>query len=417
MDDARRQVLAAIDDAETLELLRAMVSYPSYCGDEGPLAEYLAGWLRAHGFETTLADAEPGRPNVVGTLPGTGGGASLMFNGHLDIDPLPLSYERDPWTCTIENGRMYGHGIRNMKGGDAAMLAAAAAIQRSGVRLRGDLIVACVVGELQGGIGTEALIRGGLVPHYAIVPEPTWLNVRTVHAGVLEFLVHVTGRSAGLDPKAPSVNAVEKMARVVQAIPGVELRHRPNPELPDLPRVRVGGIIGGLGQDYALWRPAYVPDRCTIAVDVRLLPDQTIESVGEDFAALFARLRAEDPELRLEMALPPAAYAPPWRAMKLAMPPLNLPRDDALVQTVSQIHREVLGRDPDHIGPLLPTSYAGADSGHLFAAGTRAINYGPTTDSPLNSYVDLEMLRACTRVLALSALDLCNADPPAPLSQ
>src|SRR5579884_1084659 len=246
MDDAQRQVLAAIDEAETLELLRAMVSYPSFCGDEGPLAEYLAGWLDEHGFEARLADAEPGRPNVVGTLAGTGGGASVMFNGHLDIDPLPLSYERDPWTCTIEGGRMYGHGIRNMKGGDAAMLAAAAAIQRSGVRLRGDLVVACVVGELQGGIGTDALIRDGLVPHYAIVPEPTWLNVRTIHAGVLEFLVHVTGRSAGLDPKAPSVNAVQKMARVVEAIPTVALRHRPNPELPDLPRIRVGGIMGGL---------------------------------------------------------------------------------------------------------------------------------------------------------------------------
>lgn len=168
----REAVLAQIDRDELVELTRQLAAFRSFSGEERALAEWVAAWLAREGFDAALPEAEPGRPNAVGILHGEGAGPSLMFNGHLDIDPVRADYPGDPWACYVENGRLYGHGIQNMKAGVAAMLGAAAAVRRAGVPLRGRLIVAGVVGELQGGVGTVALLDAGLVPTTPSCPSP-----------------------------------------------------------------------------------------------------------------------------------------------------------------------------------------------------------------------------------------------------
>src|SRR4029453_6136911 len=134
------------------------------------------------GFESRLQEVDPGRFQTIARLPGTGGGTSLMFDGHIDIDPIPSGWKRDPWTPTIEGDRFYGAGIYNMKGGDAAMIMAAVAAKRAGVPLRGDVVFACVDGELQGGVGTVHLLKRGVRADWAIVPEPySTRNIITKH--------------------------------------------------------------------------------------------------------------------------------------------------------------------------------------------------------------------------------------------
>jgi acetylornithine deacetylase len=96
------------------------------------------------GYRVDLQEVEPGRFQTVAVLEGSGGGKSLMFNGHIDIDPLALGWRRDPWTPTVEGDRLFGAGVNNMKGGVTAMISAAEAIRKSGVRLKGDLVVAWV---------------------------------------------------------------------------------------------------------------------------------------------------------------------------------------------------------------------------------------------------------------------------------
>jgi acetylornithine deacetylase len=406
----REAVLAQIDRDELVELTRQLAAFRSFSGEERALAEWVAAWLAREGFDAALPEAEPGRPNAVGILHGEGAGPSLMFNGHLDIDPVRADYPGDPWACYVENGRLYGHGIQNMKAGVAAMLGAAAAVRRAGVPLRGRLIVAGVVGELQGGVGTVALLDAGLVPDYAIVPEPTWLNIRTVHAGWWQLLIHVRGQSGWIGSMhlQKTVNAVTQMARVIAALETVEFRYTPVPELPGLPRLLIGGIIGGLGESYQRWRPSMVPDRCTIALDVRLVPGQTIEAAVADIERVLDRLRAADPDLDVWVELPPATYRPPWRANKHGIPALHTPVDAPLVQVTRRNHCAVRGGGPAPNGAVLPNSYAGADSGHLAAAGASVINYGPSGPVMVPSWVELDHLEACARVLALTAVDLCG---------
>ncbi len=404
------RLLELISEAELIEITRRLHRFPSFSRDEKEVAADFADQLDSLGLEVELHEVEPGRPNVIGRLRGGGGGPSFMLNGHLDIDPIPLGYQGDPWDFRREDGKLIGHGIRNMKAGVAAMAGAAGALARFNRALRGDLIVAAVVGELQGGIGTVHHLKEGIVPDYAIVPEPTLLNIRTLHAGIAQFLISVRGKAcwAGSVHIYPHVNAVEKMCKVIEALRGISISAAPHPELPHLPRKHIGNLIGGLTQDYILWRPSYVPDYCTVVFEVRTVPGQTVEHILSDLHRVLDPLRAEDPDLVIEIEPPPAAYRPPWHGM-IQMLPMDLPKDDPLVRMVHRHHLAVLGREPEHIGFVDPGSYAGADSGHLQHAGAHVLNYGPTGHSFWEHAVEVEKLVDCARVLALVAEEVLTS--------
>lgn len=407
-------LLEHIDENEVIEIARRLQKFRSFSGEEQAAATDYAEQLESLGLEVELQEAEPGRPNVIAKLPGSGEGPSLMFNGHTDIDPIISDTEGDPFEFKIEDGMMLGHGLRNMKAGLASMAAAAGAIARAKIQLKGDLIVAGVVGELQGGIGTTHLLKQGVVPDYAVVPEPTLLNIRTMHAGQVQFVITVIGQSAWIGSLHlhPHQNAVEKMAKVIQALERLEFSAPPHPEIPGLPRKLTGNILGGFTRQHILWRPSYVPDCCSLIFEVRTVPGQTIEEITSDLRRTFEPLQAEDPELQIEIDPPPAAYDPPWKGM-IAMPPLYLPKDDPLVGIIHKHHLTVLGKEPDSIGFFNPGSYACADSGHLQHAGAHVLNYGPSGHGDIRHYgtfgVGVDYLVNCARVLALTAEEILTS--------
>lgn len=402
-----QKILSHIDEEEIVDLCTDLARIPSFSGEEGPCARFLAGRLRELGFDdVTLQEVEPNRPNVIARLKGNGTGPSFMFNGHLDIDPIPADYEAPHWRPVRRDGKLHGIGVGNMKAGDAAMVIAAAALKRSGVKLRGDVYISAVIGELQGGIGTRYMLDQGLIPDYAIVPEPTACNVRTIHAGVLEFLLHVKGKTAWIGNREllDNVHAIEKMAKASDALKTVQFRHTPRADLPGLPAIVIGGIIGGLTRDYITWRPAMVPDFCTLEVDVRLAPDMTLESTVQDIRKVLDAVAASDPDFSYEIELPPAPYRKPFQAMALFMPPNDLPVDHALAQSCRRLHRELTGKEPG-MGVFIPGSYAGADTGHLAEFGTKCLNYGPSDHSRFYNECDIDKMTLAAQVMALSAAE------------
>ena len=210
-DDAQR-VMDAVDRESILGLAQELIRIPSFKTEETQVARYIAEFLNQRGYEVQLQEVEPGRFQTIATLNGGGGGKSLMFNGHLDIDPLAMGWQRDPWTPEVDGDRLYGGGTRNMKGGVTAMIEAAESVRRSGVQLKGDLVLACVVGELQGGVGTSYLCQHGPLTDMAVVPEPFGAdNILTVHAGVLEMAIHTIGRARHISRMEESIDAIEKM--------------------------------------------------------------------------------------------------------------------------------------------------------------------------------------------------------------
>jgi acetylornithine deacetylase len=350
----------------------------------------------------------------VAKMPGTEPtiGKSMMFNGHLDIDPITENFGMNPWDIRLEGNKLWGHGLRNMKAGVASMTIAANAIKKSGVKLRGDLYVVGVVGELQGGIGTKALLDERFIKltDYAIVPEPSYLKIRTVVAGIIDMLIHVKGISewiGGMHARR-NVNAIEKACKVISALQQMKFTYKPRTDLPHLPKWNVGNIIGGLTKEYKLWRPGYVPDYCTITYEVRTLPNQTFEEVLQDVSASMRKLMEEDPDLDIEVETGPSVYREPWKGHKHCMPSAEIDANSDIVQALAKNHKAIIRKDP-HIGPENPGSYAGNDMGHLVNAGIKAITYGPTDQvQPPNHFVEVDKLMNHARVVALTTYDLCS---------
>ena len=407
MADVKERILAEIHPDEVLEFARELVRIPSYTTDETPVARFIDAFVRREGLESSLQETDPGRFQTIGRLRGRGGAPSLMFDGHIDIDPIPSGWMRDPWTPTVEDDRFYGAGIYNMKGGDAAMIMATVAARRSGVPLRGDVVLACVVGELQGGVGTVHMLRAGVRADLAIVPEPySTQNIITKHTGVVEFLIHVLGRTAHISRMEHGVNAIGKMARVVQALEGLRFRHRPDLELPGLPRLCVGSIIGGRGREWELRGPNIVPDVCSLFVDVRFNESMTPESILADVRGALDPLAAADPDLRYEIEWP---ARPERRVMREVMTPLSVPRDHPIVQTVRRNVVAIRGVEPT-IGAVPPYSYAGNDTSHLYRAGIPCCLYGPAggyDEGRADRWTSVEQIVTCARVFAGVIADVC----------
>ena len=406
-----QRVLAQLNEREIIALAGDLVRIPSFCPDETPVARFLAGYFETRGYDVELQEVEPGRFQTIATLRGTGGGQSLMFNGHLDINSLMLGGTRDPWTPIVEGRRLYGHGVQNMKGGVAAMIAAAEAVRRAGVTLRGDLVVACVAGETQGGEGTHHLIQLGVRVDGAVLPEPYGIDhLVTVHGGIVHFAIHTYGVTGHISQVEKTVHAIHHMTRVIDALKNVRFTYKPRPDLPALPRLNVGSVIGGRGSTYVLTEPPYVPDLCTAIVDVHFVPGQTVDSILADIRRVLEPLREADPQLQYEIEVPPPAFFKGRR--RLVMEPVDVPTDAAVVRSVARNHERVTGRAPKSVGALLPLSYSAGDACWLWRAGVPCVYYGPATGfqerGPDGSYILIDEMVSAARVLALTALDFCG---------
>ena len=406
-------LISRVDEKAIVGLASDLIKIPSFKTEETPVAEFLADLFRDRGYEVDLQEVEPGRLQTIATLKGAGNGCSLMLNGHTDINSLSRRWRRDPWTPTVEGDRLYGHGVQNMKGGLASIVMAAEAIRQSEVELKGDLVIACVVGETQGGEGTYFLMESGFRTDMAVVAEPFGVgNLVTVHAGIVHMAIHVYGITGHMRQTEGTVNAIYKTAKVVESLQRVHFTYQPREDMPDLPRLNVGGIIGGLGDEYVLVEPPYIPDLCTIIVDVHFVPGQTVKSIVDDIRRALDLLANEEPDLRYQLEIPPPESFKGRR--RLVMDPLDVPQDTYIVQAVARSHELVTHQPPKAVGAVLPFSYTANDTCHLWNAGIPCVLYGPAVVRGVKDEDDAcviisEMVQ-CTKVLALTALDVCNQE-------
>lgn len=410
--DEATSVFSQIDRQELIDIAHDLVRFPSIKGEETELARWLAGYFTERGYDVDLFEVEPGRFQTIATLRGEGGGKSLMLNGHIDIDPLEDGWVGDPFEVRVEDDLIFGAGIINMKGADASMIHAAEAIRKSGVKLKGDLVVALVAGELHGGLGTDMLMKSGFRTDAAIVPEAFGVrNVLTMNVGTCTVAVTVKGKSSHIMYKEDSVDAITKMLKAVPALNALEFTHEPRPDLPHIPQKNVGALIAGRGSSHDLRGPNYVADHATALIDVRFLPGQSIDSVQQDFVRVMEELKREDPELEYEVQIPPPAqfYSGKTRGHE----PFEIPADEYIVRAVAQNYTAVTGKEPELIGVHVPGSYSGDDTSHLYAAGIPCVLWGPGHRAGIrsafaNECMDLEEMEIAAKVFVLTALDICN---------
>ena len=410
-DDTAQRVLSAIDEDETVKLASELLKIPSFKTEESDVATFLADFFEQRGYVVDLQEVEPGRYQTIATLKGVGGGRSLMLNGHTDIDPLAFGWKRDPWTPSREGDRLYAAGANNMKGGLTSIITAAEAIRKSGATMAGDLVVACVVGELQGGVGTLHALGNGLRTDAAIVAEPVGDgdNIITCHVGWVELAISTIGFSQHISRAHDSVDAIDMMVKAIPAIKGVDFTYVRKPELPDMPRIIVGTIVGGRGKDHDLRGPNFTCDYCTVVADVRTVPGQTADTVKADIVRALEKLNADDPDFRYEIEAPPPVH---YKIQTVHMNPFEVSIDEPIVQALRRNFVGFTGREPDQIGSVVSQSYAGNDSCHILEAGIPCCLYGPSGGRDQrgepDAFVDISSMVRCAQVTALTALDWCN---------
>jgi acetylornithine deacetylase len=348
---------------------------------EGQLAHALADTLASWGFRVELQEAAPGRPNVVARI-GPSGAPALMFNGHVDVvDVGGMTHE--PFAGVEQSGRWYARGSSDMKGGVAAMCAAAA--RAADGDLRTELIVAAVVDEEYESLGTRTLVASGIRADAAIVTEPTLLGIGPAHRGFTWVELRFHGHAAHGSRYDLGVDAIAHAGLVLEEL------HRLQRDTLDQRGHRLLGhaslhastITGGSG-----W--STYPDECVLRIERRTLPGESTDRVMDEFTAACARARARD--TRLDVVVEHV----------LTQAPSDVPEDAPVVRALDAALR-ASGERPVVIGVT-----AWTDAALLNAAGIPAICFGPGDMSLAHAaeeWIELEEVERATRVLTRLALD------------
>ena len=365
-----------------IELLADLVRIESINPDlvstgsgEAVVARFVADWLRRAGIDATIEEVRDGRPNVVARVSGSGGGRTLMLNGHLDT--VGVTGMTDPLTPRVADGRMYGRGTYDMKAGVAAcMLALVAAKQRS-TPLRGDVVFTAVMDEEVAGQGTRA-IAARYRADGALIAEPTELELVVAHRGFVWHQIETHGVAAHGSMPELGVDAISRMGRVLVALEdlGRELAARPAH-----PLLKTGSLHAGLirgGQEASSY-----PASCVLSLERRTLPGETAEIVDAEYRALLERLAQADPTFSATMT------------NTLAYGPMETDPQGPLAQAVRAAAAGVLGREPLTVGAPYWT-----DGATLAEVDIPAVLFGPsgTGAHAFEEWVDLDSVRQCVEI-------------------
>ena len=325
----------AVREADPVGLLRALVRSPSHSGlerQEEQVARGLAAYLEARGLEVSLREVQPGRPNLIARMGARGRSRSLLLCGHTDTVPPNAVMEIDPFAGEVRDGRLYGRGACDMKGALAAMAAALAALARHRPEIGGEVRLAAVIDEEHGSLGAEDLIRSGLSADGCVVGEPTENRVAIGHRGLEWLEAEFIGRATHGGGPGEGVNAIAAAARFLRLVEeGLlpDLGRRSHPLLGP-PTLNVGVIHGGD-------QPNTVPARCTVQMDRRWVPGETVEQVFADLEDLLTRVRAGTPGLTTALKRVPGGMA------TMVHGPLETPREHPLVEAGLAAREEVSG--------------------------------------------------------------------------
>ena len=351
---------------------------------ERRIAEYVGGAMAALGAEVDYQEPEPGRVSVVCRFRGSRRGRSLMFNAHTDT--VDVEGMAEPFSGDIKDGRVYGRGAFDMKGGLAAMMGAVKALADAGCPHGGEVLLAAVADEEYASLGTEDLVHR-YHPDGAVVTEPTALDICLAHKGFAWFEVTTKGRAAHGSRFDLGIDANMRMGRVLAGLEALEqdLRARPPHPLVGPPSLHAATIAGGSGlSTYAAG--------CRLQIERRTIPGERRERVADEIRDLLRQQAARDPAFEGEFEV------------MLVREPFEVAPDAPIVRALAEASAAVLGRRPAFVGqtPWMDAALlaaAGADTVVMGAAGTGA--------HASEEWVDLESVHLLAQCLAEAAIRYC----------
>ncbi len=368
--------LAAVNEGYVLELEQASLRIPSPVFEEHELVDYLAGRMSELGLEVDVMEVEHPTEDkttrqAIGRLKGSGGGPTLILNGHMYPAFQLSGWTVDPHGGVFKDGWVYGTGAHDDKGGIVAAMGAIEAIVRTGPRLKGDVLMCVVAAHKAGGVGTRTLIRKGVRADCCLNMEHSANTIATTVTGSTR--IKITTRNTGLffrysaDAKAAYFNAIEQQAEIVRRIgPSIDparpdgwLTFAPHPDLPGFPLHRFDRVH----------KEHYLRE-CDLYLQVRTVPGQTIEGIRADTVRLLEACKADHPNLDYEITIPEGGPEDTFYAE-----PSEIPRDHPMVAALIAGQRIASGHEPEVGGVLRVGNYG--DGNILAAAGIPSVQYGP----------------------------------------
>lgn len=341
-----------------------------------------------------------GSPNVVGILPGTGGGRSIILNGHIDVVPEGdhEQWSHEPYSGAIQEGKMYGRGVTDMKGGLVSFLLAIQAIQQLGVKLKGDVIFQSVIEEESGGAGTLSALLKGYKADAALITEPTHMRIFPKQQGSMWFRILVKGRSAHGGTRYEGVSALEKAITVVNEIRALETERNQRIEDPlykqtpiPIP-INIGVVSGGT------W-PSSVPDLVKIEGRMGVAPNEKIEDAQKEMEQCLQQLAAVDSWFEEH---PPVLE---WFGARWL--PGSIDLEHELMNTLVYQYRETTGEEP-----VIEASPWGTDGGLLTKIGKiPTVVFGPGVTEMAHypdEYIELDKVFKAAEIIAFTLIQWCG---------
>ncbi|WP_255264037.1 peptidase [Peribacillus butanolivorans] len=402
-----------------IRLLQKLVQEPSKRGQEGSAQAIVVEKCRQLGLEIDLWEIGDeklrnhphfycdrkdfkGNPNLVAIKRGIGNGKSLILNGHIDVVPEGdhAAWHDDPYSGMEKDGKVFGRGTTDMKGGNVSLLLALEAIIESGIQLKGDVIFQSVIEEESGGAGTLAAVLRGYRADGAIIPEPTNMKLFPLQQGSMWFRLIVKGKSAHGGTRYEGVSAIDKAISVMLEIKKLEkernesLRHSlyKNVKIP-IP-INIGSIQSGN------W-PSSVPDTAVLEGRFGIAPTETMEAAQRSLMQCIEALNETDAWFK-EKPIELEWFGARWL-------PGSLELEHPLMKTLGAYYEKVMGEQP-----LVEASPWATDGGYLSSVGsTPVVVFGPgetklAHDS--NEYIEVDKMMDVAKIIALTIIEWCGVE-------
>lgn len=406
-------------EQEGIDLLQKLVQEPSKRGREAKAQaiieekckqlnleidcwELEGDTLRQHPqFHCDRSDFS-GNPNLAAVLKGSGGGKSILLNGHIDVVPEGNLHDwvEHPFSGIIKDGKMYGRGTTDMKGGTVSLLMAMDAIISLGIRLKGDVIFESVIEEESGGAGTLAAVLRGYRADGAIIPEPTNLKFFPLQQGSMWFRITVKGKSAHGGTRYAGVNAIEQAMVVMDAIRKLEtkrndaLDHPLYETIPIPIPINLGKISGG---DW----PSSVPDTVILEGRFGVAPNESIEAAQLSLTECLSELNSEHEWFQIKPV--------EWEWFGARWLPGQLEENHPLTQVLTDKFITVFNKEP-----VIEASPWGTDGGYLSVVGKIPVMvFGPGITEmahDANEHIELRKITEAAHVIALTILEWCGME-------
>jgi len=403
------KILAEVREDEIVTMATDVINIASPTGEELAMAQYMQKALQALDLSITWQEVEEGRANVVGRWTGCGGGKNLMFNGHMDTSNTGreefltgIGYKPN---AIVTNGYIYGLGIYNMKGALVCYTHAVKALQRAGIKLRGDVIVAAVAGEIEKtqwgdfkgkeyrgyGYGTHYLVNHGVLPDMCILGEPTDMHVVLEHFGSMWVRISCAGiyvHTAFCEGRE-EMNSIRRMYEVMDSVMKWIANWEKNAAHGGKKAlVNLGGIRGGHA-----WRASRTPEKTDLFLDVRVPPTIPMTDARRNIQQVFFELEKKHPDWGLEFE----TY--------VSVPGARISEEHEMIKAIDANHELVMGNRPER-----EVVTWCSDASVLSRYGVETVNYGPSS-GPRDAdgeKVAIKTLVDVTKIYALTAAELCG---------